>query len=148
MTRHFPDQSFHVTLNFEKLDDLDVEMGPTDVVSIRPKIGFGTEWLIYAALALSAVSVVYTFTNMPDGPGNQNTKQASSVYNYNSQGNKPKLGNPVPVRYGRMPHYPDIIAPDWWEYENNEQYYYQSFSQGIGKFLYHKHVIGETVIDD
>ncbi|MFM2618567.1 host specificity factor TipJ family phage tail protein (plasmid) [Vibrio alginolyticus] len=148
LARHFPDQSFHVTLNFEKLDDLDVELGPTDVVSIRPKIGFGTEWLIYAALALSAVSVVYTFTNMPDGPGNQNTKQASSVYNYNSQGNKPKLGNPVPVRYGRMPHYPDIIAPDWWEYENNEQYYYQSFSQGIGKFLYHKHVIGETVIDD
>lgn len=146
LEKHFPNQTLNATLNFNRLDDFNVIIGERDVVSIRPKIGFGVDWLVYAALALSAASAVYMYMNMPDMSGNQNTKQASSVYNYNGQGNKPKLGNPVPVRYGRMPHYPDIIAPDWWEYENNEQYYYQTFSQGIGKFLYHRHVIGETEI--
>ncbi|HGF5004086.1 TPA: host specificity factor TipJ family phage tail protein [Vibrio parahaemolyticus] len=147
IAEHCPGESLAATLNFSELDDLDVVIGDRDVVSIRPKLGVGLDWVIYAALALSVATAVYTFTNMPDMSGNQNTKQASSVYNYNAQGNKPKLGNPVPVRYGRMPHYPDVIAPDWWEYIDNEQYYYQSFSQGIGKFLYHKHVIGETVLD-
>lgn len=147
LAEHCPGESIAATLNFNELDDLNVVIYERDVVSIRPKLGTGLDWVVYAALALSAATAVYTFTNIPDMSGNQNTKQASSVYNYNAQGNKPKLGNPVPVRYGRMPHYPDVIAPDWWEYLDNEQYYYQSFSQGIGKFLYHKHVIGETVID-
>lgn len=147
LAEHCPCESIAATLNFSELDDLNVVIGENDVISIRPKLGTGLDWVVYAALALSAATAVYTFTNMPDMSGNQNTKQASSVYNYNAQGNKPKLGNPVPVRYGRMPHYPDVIAPDWWEYIDNEQYYYQSFSQGIGKFLYHKHVIGETVIN-
>lgn len=148
IAEHCPGESFTATLNFNRLDDLDVIINERDVIGLYPKIGMGVDWVIWAALAISAVTAVYTFTNMPDMSGNDNAKQASSVYNYNAQGNKPKLGNPVPVRYGRMPHYPDVIAPDWWEYIDNEQYYYQSFSQGIGKFLYYKHVIGETVIDD
>lgn len=132
------------TRNFSQLDDLDITLGEFDAVSIRPKLGFGIDWVIWAALAVSVASAVYAYTQMPDASGNQDTQQASSVYNYNGQGNKPKLGNPVPVQFGRMPHYPDIISPNWWEYVDNEQYYYQSFSKGVGKFQIHEHYIGET----
>ncbi|EJI2331318.1 host specificity factor TipJ family phage tail protein [Vibrio cholerae] len=136
------------TCNFEPLPSLDHTIGEMEVISLRPKLGFGPDWLIYAALALSAVSVAASFLMMPDTPGNVDTKQASSVYNYNAQGNKPKLGNPVPVQYGRMPHYPDIAAPNWWEYVGNEQFYYQTFSKGVGEFQFHGHYIGETEIEN
>ncbi|CAK3506953.1 Phage tail fiber protein [Vibrio crassostreae] len=136
--------NLNATRNFSQLDDLDITLGKFDAVSIRPKLGFGIDWVIWAALAVSVASAVYAYTQMPDASGNQDTQQASSVYNYNGQGNKPKLGNPVPVQFGRMPHYPDIISPNWWEYVDNEQYYYQSFSKGVGKFQIHEHYIGET----
>lgn len=132
--------------NFTPLDDLDIALGEHDAISIHPKLGFGADWLIWAALIASAASAIYALSNMPDTPGTPETQQASSVYNYNGQGNRPKLGNPVPVQYGRMPHYPDIITPSWWEYVDNEQHYYQTFSKGVGKFQFHEHYIGETPI--
>ncbi|PSB82272.1 phage tail protein, partial [Photobacterium damselae subsp. damselae] len=134
------------TCNFKELEDFNHIIGENDVVSIRPALGFGIDWVIWAALAVSVASAVYMYSQMPDLSSNADTQQASSVYNYNGQGNKPKLGNPVPVQYGRMPHYPDIISPNWWEYVDNEQYYYQTFSKGIGKFAIHEHYIGETPI--
>lgn len=136
--------SLQATVNFNKLDDLNVTLGDYDAVSLKPKLGFGIDWVIWAALAVSVASAVYAYSQMPDTGANHDTQQASSVYNYNGQGNKPKMGNPVPVQYGRMPHYPDIISPNWWEYVGNEQYYYQTFSKGIGKFQIHEHYIGET----
>ncbi|MBV1842700.1 host specificity factor TipJ family phage tail protein [Photobacterium ganghwense] len=136
--------SLQATCNFNVLDDFDYLIGDTDVISIRPVLGFEVGWAIWAALAVSVAASVYMFTQMPDVGANADAQQASSVYNYNGQGNKPKLDNPVPVQYGRMPHYPDIIAPNWWEYVNNEQYYYQTFSKGIGRFQFHEHYIGET----
>ncbi|TPB41792.1 host specificity factor TipJ family phage tail protein [Vibrio parahaemolyticus] len=132
------------TKNLSELESLDITLDDYDAISLRPKLGFGIDWIIWAALAVSVASAVYMYTQMPDAPGTQDTQQASSVYNYNGQGNKPKLGNPVPIQYGRMPRYPDIIAPNWWEYIDNEQYYYQVFSQGVGKFQFHEHYIGET----
>lgn len=135
------------TCNFTELDSIDgVVVGEHDVISLRPSMGFGIDWIVWAVLAVSVASSVYMYTQMPDPQSNHDTKQASSVYNYNAQGNKPKMGNPVPVQFGRMPDYPDIIAPNWWEYIDNEQYYYQTFSKGIGKFLFHRHMIGETPI--
>ncbi|BDM64533.1 hypothetical protein NFHSH190041_19850 [Shewanella sp. NFH-SH190041] len=132
-----------VAVNFDELIDLDYVVKEHDVISLRPRLGeLGTIALV-AALVLSGASIVYTLMNMPDDT-NHDTKQASSVYNYNAQGNQPKLGNPVPVCYGRMPHYPDIITPSWWEYVDNEQYVYQIFSKGVGRFLIHDHYIGET----
>ncbi|MGU3704907.1 host specificity factor TipJ family phage tail protein (plasmid) [Vibrio alginolyticus] len=136
--------NLQATLNFSRLDDMDVTLNEFDAISIRPKLGFGVDWVIWAALAVSAASAIYSYSQMPDTSGNKDTQQASSVYNYNGQGNKPKLGNPVPVQFGRMPHYPDIIAPNWWVYDNNEQYYFQTFSKGVGKFQIHEHYIGET----
>lgn len=134
------------TRNFNELNDLDVVIAQHDVISLRPQLGFGIDWIIWAALAVSVATSVYMYSQMPDPSSNHDTQQASSVYNYNAQGNKPKMGNPVPVQYGRMPHYPDIISPNWWEYVDNEQYYYQTFSKGIGKFAIHEHMIGETPV--
>lgn len=147
LSEHLPAAGkLKATCNFKELENFDHIIGEKDVVSIRPALGFGIDWVIWAALAVSVASAVYMYSQMPDLSSNADTQQASSVYNYNGQGNKPKLGNPVPVQYGRMPHYPDIIAPNWWEYVDNEQYYYQTFSKGIGKFLFYEHYIGETPI--
>ncbi|HCH2416243.1 TPA: phage tail protein [Vibrio parahaemolyticus] len=147
LSEHLPAAGkLKATCNFKELENFDHIIGEKDVVSIRPALGFGIDWVIWAALAVSVASAVYMYSQMPDLSSNADTQQASSVYNYNGQGNKPKLGNPVPVQYGRMPHYPDIISPNWWEYVDNEQYYYQTFSKGIGKFMFHDHYIGETPI--
>ncbi|MES1384024.1 phage tail protein, partial [Vibrio cholerae] len=35
----------------------------------------------------------------------------------------------------------------WTEYVGNEQFYYQTFSKGVGEFQFHGHYIGETEIE-
>ncbi|MGT9851979.1 hypothetical protein ACVSD9_24700 (plasmid) [Vibrio parahaemolyticus] len=119
------------TCNFKELENFDHIIGEKDVVSIRPALGFGIDWVIWAALAVSVASAVYMYSQMPDLSSNADTQQASSVYNYNGQGNKPKLGNPVPVQYGRMPHYPDIIAPNWWSMWTTSSITTRPFQKGL-----------------
>lgn len=131
------------------LSDTNVFLGEDDIVFVSPEFGFGVDWLVYAAIAISLASAAYALTQIPPNVDAGDSKQPSSVYNYNAQGNKVRIGNPVKIQYGRMPDYPDIITPQWWEYDDqNHQIYYQVFTKGCGRFQFHKHVIGETPISE
>ena len=56
----------------------------------------------------------------------------SPTYSLQSQGNQVRLGQPIPVVYGRHIIYPDIAAEPWSEYAGNEQYLHQLHVIGQG----------------
>jgi|GEM_PF-261815 len=60
--------------------------------------------------------------------------QPSPTYNLQAQGNYARLGQAIPVQYGRCRFYPDFASQPYAEYAGNEQYLYQLFCLGHGDF--------------
>ncbi len=58
----------------------------------------------------------------------------SPTYSLGAQGNSARIGQPIPVVYGRHIIYPDFAAMPYVEYAGNEQYLYQLFCLGQGEF--------------
>ena len=59
---------------------------------------------------------------------------ASPTYSIGSQGNSARIGQPIPVIYGRHLIYPDFAAQPYTEYAGNEQYLYELFCIGQGYY--------------
>jgi len=59
---------------------------------------------------------------------------ASPTYSLQGRGNTARLGQPIPVVYGRHLVYPDFAATPYWEYDGNNQYLYQLFVLGQGEY--------------
>jgi len=62
-----------------------------------------------------------------------NSQSASPTYQLSAQGNKARIGEPIPVMYGRHVIFPDYAAEPYTEYGGNEQYLYQLFVIGHGE---------------
>lgn len=58
----------------------------------------------------------------------------SPTYSLGAQGNQARIGQPIPVVYGRHIIYPDFAAMPYVEYAGNEQYLYQLFCLGQGEY--------------
>ena len=63
-----------------------------------------------------------------------NAPSASPTYSLQAQGNVARLGQPIPVQYGRLRIYPDFASQPYIEYSNNEQYLYQLMCIGQGEY--------------
>lgn len=59
---------------------------------------------------------------------------ASPTYSIGAQGNSARVGQPIPVIYGRHMVFPDFAAMPYVEYAGNEQYLYQLFCIGQGDY--------------
>ena len=58
----------------------------------------------------------------------------SPTYSIGAQGNQARIGQPIPVIYGRHQVFPDFAAMPYTEYSGNEQYLYQLFCVGQGEY--------------
>lgn len=58
----------------------------------------------------------------------------SPTYSLQAQGNQARLGNPIPVIYGRHLIYPDFASQPYYKYINNEQYVFQLHCIGQGSY--------------
>lgn len=88
-----------------------------------------------AGIGLLGNTLINALIPPPQPPKNQQQNALSSpspTYSLSAQGNQARIGQPIPVLYGKMKMYPDFGAQPFAEYENNEQYLYQLFviSQG------------------
>lgn len=70
----------------------------------------------------------------------------SPTYTLQAQGNSARLGQPIPVVYGRHILYPDYGADPYGEFFANEQEVYQLFCLGQGAMAIERLRIGETTI--
>lgn len=64
----------------------------------------------------------------------QAIQSASPTYNISAQGNQARIGQAIPVLYGRNMVYMDFAAQPYTEYSGNEQYLYQLFCIGQGEY--------------
>ncbi|WP_024590487.1 MULTISPECIES: host specificity factor TipJ family phage tail protein [unclassified Pseudoalteromonas] len=90
--------------------------------------------IAYAIIAIVAVGVaIYTANQIPDNY-NSTTPDGSSIYDVNTQGNKPRLMGIIPEGAGRHLIYPDYLTMPRREYINNEQWLYLMLSVGSGEY--------------
>lgn len=90
--------------------------------------------IAYAIIAIVAVGVaIYTASQIPDNY-NSTTPDGSSIYDVNTQGNKPRLMGIIPEGAGRHLIYPDYLTMPRREYINNEQWLYLMLSVGSGEY--------------
>lgn len=121
---------------------------------IGPEIGFLINGLLpsglvmgtAAAMALGSSIVMFGGSMLlnaiapPPGLGSgslsssANTPAPSPTYSLQAQGNAARLGQIIPVQYGRLRVYPDFAAQPYVEYANNEQYLYQLLCIGQGEY--------------
>ena len=123
-----PDYLF---LNGEEFEDLDYIPIDGDVVSVYVEPGTGIELVYWIVLAVVAALAIYAYTQIPDDP---DPNDGSNTYSLRGSSNIARLGKPVPIQYGEMRVFPDLISQPWIEYRSNEQYLHQVLNIGKGEF--------------
>lgn len=100
---------------------------------------YGAGWGAAATAGVSISGGILVNTLVPTPKPTLNGMTSSSytqspTYSLQAQGNSARLGNPIPVIYGRHLIYPDFAAQPYYRYQNNEQYVYQLHCIGQGSY--------------
>ena len=109
---------------------------------------YGAAWGAAAAAAVSIGGSILVNALVPTPKPSLNGMTSSSytqspTYSLQAQGNTARLGNPIPVIYGKHLIYPDFAAQPYYRYQNNEQYVYQLHCIGQGNYS-----VGQIRIED
>ena len=112
---------------------------------------YGAAWGAAAAAAVSIGGGILVNTLVPTPKPALNGMTSSSytqspTYSLQAQGNSARLGNPIPVIYGRHLIYPDFAAQPYYRYQNNVQYVYQLHCIGQGNYNVEQIRIEDTPI--
>lgn len=111
------------TYTFKCNDDIKLIVEAKDAMTIALTV-----------LAVIAVgTAIYAMGQIPDNY-NSTTPDGSSIYEVNTQGNKPKLMGIVPEGAGRHKIFPDYLTMPRREYIDNEQWLYLMLSVGAGTY--------------
>lgn len=103
---------------------------------------YGAVWggVAAAGVSMTGSFLVNTFVPTPRASLNGMSSSSSSIsaqsptYSLQAQGNQARLGNPIPVIYGKHLVYPDFASQPYYGYINNEQYVYQLHCIGQGEY--------------
>lgn len=110
------------------------------------EVGIGLTWEVASAIGSGLISVagnvLLNAVIPPPKPsvpslswgGSGNVPAPSPTYTLQSQGNQARLGQPIPVGFGRHLSYPDFATEPYQEYEDNEQVVYQLHVVGQGEY--------------
>lgn len=112
---------------------------------------YGAVWGGVAATAVSVGGGILINTFVPTPKASLNGMTTSSLtqsptYSLQDQGNQARLGNPIPVIYGRHLIYPDFASQPYYKYANNEQFVYQLHCLGQGEYNVEQIRIEDTPI--
>lgn len=120
-------------------------LAPEIALAIGGKLGIGAGTLgmslLSAGISFLGNTLVNALIPPPSPPKSQQQASMaapSPTYTINAQGNQARIGQAIPVLYGRMKVYPDFAAQPYTEFENNDQYLYQLFlvTQGKASIFY------------
>lgn len=106
------------------------------------------------SIVMAVASAVYSIVmaNRMTSATQGDTKQGSSIYDVNAQGNKVKLTQVVPENFGFFKHFPDYLADKHVFYRNNKQFMDVILCQGVGYYDYKANnsdiYVGETPISE
>ncbi|BBB29383.1 host specificity factor TipJ family phage tail protein [Neptunomonas japonica] len=141
-------------INGEEIPAVDWDITPLcsgQHLTLRPR-PFGLDPISWALIAFTAVTAIYTYTQMQSMQDlNQNHKdlpEQSPTYDLNAQGNSPRLGQPIPVGYGRQRVWPDFAAMPFRRFIDGEQYLFHVFAIGQGENALSEAKIGNTLLSN
>lgn len=97
-----------------------------------------------AAIGLGGALLVNALVAPKAGATNDPAATQDQIYTVQAQGNLAKLGQPLPVRYGRLKRYPDFAATPWGEFVGNDQYLNILLSMGMGSFEHETIYVSDT----
>ena len=89
---------------------------------------YGNPYLIYAGVGLLSWGLI----TPPEVPTPEQNAQSVQQSNLSAGLNRARLGQAIPVHYGRNKFFPDLITPYYSRYENNEQVVYSLMLIGQG----------------
>jgi len=156
------DKKHTIQINQKPIDveNYDITLNKDDVITIVTHQGvtaaaIGTSSVIFNYLAAAVVNYAISYAigqifkpNMPNGLSptlsRRSKNQASSIYSINAQQNEAKIGEVIPIIYGRVRTYPALIAPPYYRYENNEEYLYQLMCIGQGTYDIDQVLLSDT----
>lgn len=127
-----------------------LEAGDTIVVGVAPEgAAFGAAVLkaVIAALISAAVSYLVSALTKPK-PRDSNAKSASPSYSIQLDQNAARLGDIVPVCYGRNRIMPDIASQPYSEFVNHNERAYMILCMGMGEFHINDVYVGESRVRD
>lgn len=106
------------------------------------------------SIVMAVGSAIYAVMSMNklNAKAQQETKQGSSIYDVNAQGNQVNLNNTIPENFGYFKRFPDYLADRHVFYRNNIQFVDLILCQGVGQYQRkndHSDVfLGETPINE
>ncbi|WP_456705852.1 host specificity factor TipJ family phage tail protein [Bradyrhizobium sp. USDA 4452] len=104
--------------------------------------------LLTAGIAIGGSLLVNALVAPKAGATNTPGSTQDQIYSVLAQGNVAKLGQPLPVWYGRLKAYPDFAATPWAEFVANDQYLNVLLSVTMGSMAYEAIYVDETVFWD
>ncbi len=97
-----------------------------------------------AAIGIGGSLLINALTAPKAGATNAPSATQDQIYSVSAQGNAAKLGQPLPVWYGRLKNFPDFAATPWGEFVGNDQYLNVLLSVGMGSFDYETIFVSDT----
>lgn len=92
---------------------------------------------VSAGVALGGALLVNAlFPVRPPQVSGGDPEATSPTYSVGLQGNRPRIGQAVPVRYGQEMCFPDLACPDYSSFADNgrDQYYHSGLCIGLGEY--------------
>lgn len=99
--------------------------------------------LATAAIGLGGALLVNALVAPKQGATNDGTP-TDQIYTASAAGNRARLGQPLPIWYGRNKDYPDFAATPWGEFQGNDQYLNVLLSVTMGSMDYEQLLISDT----
>lgn len=118
-------------------------LGPTLAnTALLGSLTFGQA--LAGGIVLGGALLINALTAPKPGATNTPGSTQDQIYTVQAQGNIAKLGQPLPVRYGREKVFPDFAATPWGEFVGNDQYLNILLSWGMGTADYEQMYISDT----
>lgn len=110
--------------------------GPGSVLGGANGLGSFGMFALKAGISFLGSALINALVPPPSPPKSRQQEQMaapSPTYSIGAQGNQARIGQAIPVLYGKVKVYPDFAAQPYAEFENNDQYLYQLFVVTQGK---------------
>lgn len=110
--------------------------------------GSAVIWLWVAFTVVTVATVVMINRLKPANPITQDAAAADSVYTFRGQRNQVKLGMPIECPYGLNRLFPSLAAQPYNKYIDNDQWIYQVFCVGHGRYVLDNFKIEDTPLEN
>lgn len=84
---------------------------------------------------------------LPETPNSLKSRNNSPTYDFRGQGNVARIAESIPVQYGRLRFFPDLVMPIRNYYENNVLYSEYLLCLGHGQYQLHDIFIGDLSLN-